>query len=450
MSGYRAQIRPTLALALPMIVGNVGQMLIGVTDSIMIGQVGTVPLAASAFAGSVFGVFFIVGIGLLTSVTVLVSRDRGAGRLDGCASTLRHGLAVALVVSVLEAALLTWLSRHAGWFGQPPEVVAAVNPYFVIIAWSLVPTFLFLTAKQFCEALDHATAPMVVTLGNIGLNIALNWILIYGHLGAPALGLAGAGIATLITRTVGLVVLVWWMYRQPDLRDLLPRSDTWRARLSLERLREMAHLGVPAAAMLLCESCAFAGAALMMGWLGAVPLAAHQIALSCAALTFMFPLGISSAASIRVSAARGAGDFAVLRPIGFSALGLGAVIMGTFAVIFVLGGREIAALFVDDPPVIELAARLLVVAAMFQLFDGAQVIGSGALRGLLDVKIPTLITIVAYWGIALPGGYGFGVRGAFGAMGIWSALAAGLAVAAVFLALRFARLTRGTAVAAGS
>ena len=205
----------------------------------------------------------------------------------------------------------------------------------------------------------------------------------------------------------------------------------------------LAHLGmgVPAAGSLLFESGAFAAAALMMGWLGSTPLAAHQIALSCAAFTFMFPLGLSIAVSMRVSRALGEGHRDALRAIGFGALGLSSALMLTFACVFAVAGHWLARGFTADPAVIQLAARLLTVAAVFQLFDGGQVVGAGALRGLTDVKVPTVITFVAYWGLAIPGAYFFGVRGEAGAIGIWSALAAGLAFAAVFLTLRFRRLT---------
>ena len=243
------------------------------------------------------------------------------------------------------------------------------------------------------------------------------------------------------------VVLLWaWLRRQPDLRPLLPRPGRLVA-LSRVHLREMLRIGVPAAGQLLFEAGAFSAAALMMGWLGTVPLAAHQIALSCAAFTFMFPLGLSMAAGIRISQAVGQGRRQAVRPIGFGALGLSTTMMATFALIFALGGGAIARGFTADPEVVALAARLLLVAAIFQVFDGGQVVGAGALRGLTDVRIPTLITFVAYWVVALPTGYLLGLRAGLGALGIWIGLAAGLACAAVLLAVRFARATARPAIA---
>jgi MATE family multidrug resistance protein len=443
MTSFRqslAELRPTFALALPIAVGQVSQILMGLTDSAMLGHVGRVPLAASAFAGSVFGLFFIAGAGLLAPVSVLVARARGANRPDECAQWLRHGLALAMAASVLGALAMSALSTQLGRLGQPVEVIAAVNPFFVIIACSLVPTFLFQVLRQFSEALGNPWPPMFILFFGVGLNVLFNWILIFGHLGLPALGLTGSGCSTLLARSISAGILWLWLKRQSGFRTLLPRAGDLPV-LSRAHLRAMFQIGVPAAGQLLFEVGAFAAAALMMGWLGTVPLAAHQIALSCASFTFMFPLGLSTAVAIRLSQALGEGRREALRPIGFGAFGLGTAVMGAFGLIFALAGGLIARGFTTDPDVASLAGRLLLVAAIFQVFDGGQVIGAGALRGLTDVKIPTVITFVAYWLVALPGGYLLGFKLHFGAAGIWAGLAAGLACAAVLLAWRLARLT---------
>jgi MATE family multidrug resistance protein len=435
-----SELRPTLALALPIIAGQVSQILMGLTDVAMIGHVGRVPLAASAFAGGVFGLFFIVGTGLLVPVPVLVARAHGAAQPAECGAWLQHGLAAALVVAVVEVALIVALAAQLHHFGQPAEVVAAVNPFFLIIGVSLVPTFVFQVLRQFSEALGRPWQPMAILFLSVGVNALLNWMFIFGHLGAPALGLTGSGCSTLVARLLSVVLLWAWLKRQPDLRPLLPRPGSLTA-LSRVHLRQMLQIGVPAAGQLLFEAGAFSAAALMMGWLGTVPLAAHQIALGCAACTFMFPLGLSMAAGIRISQAVGQGRRQALRPIGFGALGLSTMMMAAFALIFALGGGAIARGFTADPDVVALAARLLLVAAIFQVFDGGQVVGAGALRGLSDVRIPTLITFVAYWLVALPAGYLLGLKAGLGALGVWIGLAAGLACAAVLLAVRLARAT---------
>ncbi len=435
-----AELRPTLALALPITAGSVSQILIGLTDSAMIGHVGRVPLAASAFAGSVFGFFFLVGLGLLSPVSVLVARAHGAGRSEECARWLQHGLALALAVSVLTALVLAGLSTQLRRFGQPPEVVAAVNPFFVIIAVSLVPTMVFQALRQFSEAMGRPWLPMSILFLSVGLNAFFNWVFIFGHLGAPALGLTGSGCSTLLARTLGVGLLWTWLRRQSGFRPLLPRARSLAA-VQWRHFREMFQIGVPVAGQLLFEVGAFSTAAVLMGWLGTVPLAAHQIALSCASFTFMFPLGLAMAVSIRLSQAVGAGRREALRPIGFGALGLGVAIMGSFGLVFALGGGWISRGFTPDPEVAALAARLLLVAAVFQIFDGGQVVSAGALRGLTDVKVPTAITFLAYWLVALPAGYLLAFKAGLGARGVWAGLAAGLACAAVLLAARLARAT---------
>ena len=440
MRTHFKEARATLALALPIVVGQVSQMLMGVVDSVMIGHVGTVPLAASAFAGGVFGVFFLVGIGLLLPVAVLASREHGKGNDAAGAVWLKHGVVLALVASVLEMLAMVGLSAWFHHLGQPPEVVAAVNPFYALIAVSLVPALVFQVFRQFAEALGRPWMPMAIMLGGVALNVFLNWVLIYGHLGAPAFGLAGAGWATLASRVVVLGVIYAWLRGAAEFRAAWPVA--WWSGLSGARFREMLHIGVPAAVMLLFETGAFMAAALMMGWISATALAAHQIALSCAAFMFMFPLGLSMAVSMRIGKAVGEGRTQALREIGFGTLAMACVIMSTSAVVFALAGPWLAHAFVDDPAVIALAAKLLVVAAIFQLFDGGQVVGSGALRGLADVKVPAAITFVSYWLLALPVAYVFGLHTTLGAVGVWIGLAMGLAVAAVLLGLRFARLTR--------
>lgn len=440
LDDYLREIRPTLALALPIIVGQVSQMLMGVTDSVMIGHAGTVPLAASSFGGNVFAIFYVVGIGMMIPVSIFVARSHGAQRPEDAAEYLRHGLAIALAFGVLETLVLGLLSTQLQHFGQPPEVLAIVRPFFLLIGGSITPVLVYLVLRQFSEAMGRPWMPMFIMLGGIGLNILLNWIFIYGHLGVPALGLTGSGISTLVSRTLGALIILAWVRLDPVTRAGWPQA--WLKPLSWERTREMLHVGVPASGMLFFESSAFSFSTIMVGWLGAVPLASHQIAITCASLAFMFPLGLSMAAGMRVSRAVGAGERHRLRPIAFSAMAGGMVLTGCFALAFGFGGTRIGTWFVHDPAVVSLAAQLLIVAALFQLFDGWQVTGAAVLRGITDVKVPAVITFAAYWVIALPTGYLLGIRGPLGALGMWIGIASGLACAAVFLAVRFARLTR--------
>jgi MATE family multidrug resistance protein len=432
--------RASLLLAVPIVIGQLGQMLMGVTDSVMIGRTGTVPLAASSFGGGVFNVFFIIGIGLLTPVAVFTSRSRGAGRHDEAGEFLRHGLMIALATGTLEFALILWLGRHLEWFHQSPVVLAAVNPFFLLIGLSLVPVLAYIALRQFADSMGRPWVPMMILLAGVVLNAFLDWVLIYGHLGMPSLGLTGAGIATLASRVLGSAAIFAWLRLDPSMRAALP--PRWLAPVSWERMRRMLSVGLPASGSLLFEGGAFAAATVMMGWLGAAPLAAHQVAISCAALTFMLPLGLSMAVGIRMGAAVGAGHRSKLRPIWVGAVGMTIAQSALFTLVYLFCGRAIASWFIGDPVVISTATLLLVVAAVFQIFDGAQVVNSAALRGLTDVRMPAAITFMAYWVIAIPAGYLLGIRAGFGPAGIWMGLAAGLAVAAILLGARFLRLTR--------
>ena len=434
-SELRRELRPTLALAFPVIVSQMSQMLMGITDSVMIGRVGVVSLAAASFTSAVFGLFYIVGIGLLLPVAVLVARAHGGQRPADCAEYLRHGMWVGLGAGALEAALMAALAYRLSWFGQPPEVIAEVGPFFLLIAASLVPVLLYQVLRQYSEAMGHPWSAMVVLLLGVGLNAFLNWVFIWGHLGAPALGLLGSGCATLISRVAAVGVLWIWLHHFRDLQAAWPAR--WRGALDPLRLREMFSLGIPAAGQLMFEAGAFTAAALMMGWLGTVPLAAHQIAINCASFTFMVPLGLALATSMRIGKCVGEGRREALRPIGFGSLGAGVAFMAAAAVVFILAGDWFARGFTPEPVVVALAARLLVVASVFQMFDGAQVIGAAALRGLTDVKVPTVITFVAYWVIALPGGYLLAFKLGAGLVGVWAGLAAGLGFAALLLGWRF-------------
>lgn len=436
---YR-ELRATLMLAIPVTIGQVSQMLMGLVDSAMIGRTGTVPLAASSFGGSVFSVFFVIGIGFLTPVAIFVSRSRGARSLGDAGEYLRHGLAVACAAGVAGLAIIAAMSTRLDLFRQPPEVVEAVNPFLLLIGASLTPTLAYLALRQFAESMGRPWVSVIVILASVVLNAALNWVLIYGHLGFPPLGLAGAGVSTLIARTVSCVAIFLWLSRDERFRECWPKH--WLAPLSSERIREMFSIGLPASVTLLFESGVFASATVIIGWLGAVPLASHQIAISCCALTFMIPLGLSISVGMRLSAAIGAEERYRLRPIWMGAAAISILCSVAFTLTFMLAGGSIARMFVNDPQVIRLSVVLMTVAGVFQIFDGAQVIHGGALRALGDVRWPTVITFIVYWVVALPTAYVLAFHTHLGVVGVWWGLALGLSLAAVTLGLRFLSKTR--------
>ncbi len=437
---YLQEVRATLALAIPMTTGQVGQMLLGFSDSLMIGRVGVVPLAACAFANNVLNPLFVTGIGLVAGVSILAAQAHGAHRPHEAGETLRHGLAISLATGLALVAAVFAAWPFLPLLHPPPEVLAQSRPFLVIVGWSLVPALAWQCLKQYCEALSHPLLPTLAMLGTVALNVFLSWVLIYGHLGSPAMGLVGAAWATLTARVVLLIFTFALVLRSPRFREALP--PRWAAALSWDQLRRQLAVGLPVAVQLFCEVAFFAFVLVMMGWLGTVPLAAHQVAITYAALTFMVPLGVSMAVSVRVGQAVGAGEGRRVRMIGLSGIGLAVAFMTATATMFLLAGTQLAGLAVPDAPTAALAAQLLVVAGVFQIFDGAQVASMGALRGLTDVRVPTAVAFTSYWLVALPTCYVVGIARHGGPRGLWWGVTLGLAVAAAGLLIRFLHRTR--------
>lgn len=437
---WRHEVRPTLTLALPIMAGMVSQMLMGLVDTMMVGHVGVVPLAAAAFVSAVAHLPLVFGLGLLSCIAVLTAQAYGARRPAEAGEVLRHGLALSVLMGLLATLALFALYPWLPHLGQSPEVATASGDYLLLFGGSLLPALIAHGCKQFSDALNRPWVPTLVMLGSVLLNVLLNWILIYGHWGAPALGLEGAGWATLIARIVLAVVLIGYVWFAPTMRAFHPVR--WRTAFDGAQFRRLGKVGWPVGAQHFFEVSAFALGAIMMGWISADAIAAHQIAISCAAMTFMSALGIGAAACIRVGHAYGARQFARTRRIGFSAIAMAAALMSGFGLMFALAGKPIAALFIESPTVITLTAQLLVVAAVFQIADGIQVTALSALRGLADVRGSAVIAVLAYWCVALPVGAALAFRARLGAVGMWIGLAAGLSAAAVALAWRFHRKTR--------
>jgi MATE family multidrug resistance protein len=432
------ELRPTVKLAAPITAGQVGQMLMGVADTVMVGHVGTLALAACAFGNNVLMIAAIAGYGVLTAVSVRVSHAHGAGVVDAMARAYYGGVGLSVIGGVLCAMGMHLVYPAFHHLGQAPGVVEEAEAYTLIVAWSLIPAWLTSTARNYLESQSRPWPAFWIMFGGVLLNVLLNWILIFGNLGAPALGLAGAGWATLISRVATFVALTWFVLAcdTAPSEPWQPDRSWWREQAALLRL------GSPVGLQLLSEVGAFSAAALLIGRLGAVPLAAHQIAITCASTTFMFPLGVAMASTVRIGQALGAGRKDLLRPIGAGAWLLGLVVMAVFTVILVMFGPAIARAFVSDPTVVVIAAQLLVIAGIFQLVDGVQVVGSGLLRGLHDTKVPMWINFVAYWAIALPLGAWLTFGRGDGAVGMWVGLAWGLLFAALLLVVRFVRKTR--------
>jgi len=428
---WKQELRPTWALAFPIIIGNLSQMLMGLVDTLMIGRVGTVELGAAALANALVFLLFVIGIGLTVAVSIQVAQAHGRGDGPGAGEALRHGLVLAMAISTLLAVALSNGMPVYRLLKQPAEVLHAMPPYLNWLAWSLVPALAGMCLKTFAEAKASPWMVLWITMAGVILNAFLNWIFIFGNLGSPALGLAGAGFATFLARTATLGGLLVYVLRAPLFVPARPAR--WMAKLSGKEFMALWRVTLPMSLQLLAEMGAFIAATLMIGFLGTVPLAAHQIAINCAAFTFMVPLGLSSALTIRVGHAVGAAEIWRARRITGGALATGTAFMTATALVFLTFGQIIARAFTPDETVVALAASLLIIAGVFQIGDGIQIISMGALRGLKDVRTPTWMVVMVYWIVALPLGAFLAFGMDRGAAGMWIGLATGLGFAAVLL-----------------
>ncbi len=431
--------RLTLRLAVPLMIGQLSQMLLGVADTLMIGALGVTEMAALTFANALFHVPFVFGIGVLTAVSVLSSNAAGAGDAAAVRASCRHGVYVSLALGLALFAIGWLVSLRLEMFAQPPAVTARTGGYFLIVMASVIPALASIALKNHADALNRPWPPFWIFVGGVVLNIALNWVLIYGKLGAPALGLEGAGWATLLARTAVLVAVFVWLNRARDLRERVPFR--WLRAPDLAEIRRLLAIGWPASLQMLSEVAAFSAAGLIMGRFGPTAMAAHQIAITCAATAFMIPLGLSMALTVRIGAAWGARDWQRLRPIVVSGWAMGLAYAGAAAAFFLLGGELLAARFIDAAEVIRLAAALLAIVGVFQAFDSVQVAAVSMLRGLHDARMPALIGFVSYWMVGLPVAAWLGFGLGWQAEGVWWGLAAGLAAACVALGPRLWRRT---------
>lgn len=434
----------TARLAIPIILGEIAQMSLHLIDTAMVGAVSYVQLAAASLVFNVMNIPFVIGIGITISVSQMVSMAQGQFDGQKVSHYFFNGFILCAGFSLLIAAVLFGSKNIFHSIGQDEEVVSYAVPFMNFIGLSIIPMILFMTLKQFTDGLEYTKTAMFISLAGLPLNIFLNWLLIFGNLGFPRLELLGAGWATLITRTLMFLALGYVVLRHKLFaRYIAVRKHQWK--LKVKTLKELLHIGIPSSMQLGMESGVFAVSGIIIGTIGAVEQAAHQIALSCASLTFMVSLGLSQAASIRVSNAFGAKNFPKITLIGKSAL-LTALCYGTCcALLFTIFRNQLPGLFNDDPRVVEMAAYLLLFASIFQISDSTQAVGSGILRGLKDVKIPTVFIAIAYWVIGLPVGYLITFHWGWGPSGIWTGLTTGLSLASLFLIGRFFLLTRSRA-----
>lgn len=439
LQSYRSHFEKTFLIAYPVMVSQLGHILVGVADSVMVGKLGAQPLAAVSLGTSIFSLVLTFGIGVSMAITPLVAAADGEGSKEMGGEVFRHGLVINLVAGLLLCAIVIATSFLLYYFDQPQAVVDLTIPYLSIIAVSLIPFMFFQSFKQYAEGLSYTRTAMYITVSANILNVALNYLLIYGKWGLPALGLNGAGWATLISRiAMGLAMMAyaqntsWYQSRKVHIRQQL-------SRLLVKRILR---LGIPTGMQYIFEVGAFSFASIMMGWIGTKALAAHQIALNLAAISYMVVTGLAAAATVRVGNQLGMKDIPNMWRAGFTAMLMGWVLMIFSATVFIVFRHTLPMFYIDEMEVVELAASLLVIAAFFQLSDGSQAVGLGLLRGMADVKIPTVITLFAYWIVALPLGYWLAFKLEWGPQGIWIGLLTGLSVAAVLLFIRFQRFSK--------
>ncbi len=436
--------RLTLVLALPLVIGQLSQMLLGVADTLMVGRLGEVDLAALGFATALFHVPFVFGLGLLTAVSVVTSNAIGADKSGAARASCRHGLYLGLALGGVLALLACPLANRLDIFGQAPSVARDSRTYFLVSMVSLAPALGSIALKNHADALNRPWVPFWIFLGGVVLNVILNALLIFGLLGLPALGIDGAAWATLVSRIAILGAMLWWLNAAPGLAGWVPVR--WFLRPVAADFRSLLKIGLPASLQMLAEVGAFTTAGILMGRFGAVPLAAHQIAITCASTAFMVPLGLSMALTVRAGQAAGAGSHHRLRPIVQSGWLLGLAFAVCTAAVFTLAGREIAGWFIGSDEVVAMCAKLFVIVGIFQCFDSLQVCSAGMLRGLHDARVPALIAAMAYWLAGIPLGAWLANATAVGPPGVWWGLAIGLAVACVLLGRRLWKLTATAAV----
>jgi len=434
-------------LAYPVMLSQLGQVLVGVADSLMVGRLGAETLAAASLANVVFYVIMVFGLGVSLAVTPLVAAADGEQDADKIRGIFSNGLLVNTILGILMAISIVAFTPVLYFLDQPPEVVTLAIPYLKIITAGLIPYMVFQSLRQFAEGMGNTRQAMYITLTGNALNIVLNYLLIYGKFGFPELGLNGAGWATLVARTSMAVMMGLYIYGAPRFRSF--RAAFVFSDISGKKIRRILNVGIPAGFQFVFEVSAFGFAAIMMGWLGTRTLAAHQIAINLASISYMMATGISSAATIRVGNQLGRRDWPNLRSAGITSFIMVSIFMAFAAIIF-LGSRNfLPTLYIDEPEVITIASQLLIVAAFFQISDGVQVVGMGALRGIEDVRIPTIIAVTAYWLIGLPVGYVLAFPFDMGATGIWYGLLVGLSLAAAMLFYRFHQKTRDMLLKAG-
>jgi MATE family multidrug resistance protein len=435
LKNIKEEISNTFKLAYPIMIGQLGIIMMGVVDSMMVGQLGPVPLAAASLGNSLIFLVLIIGIGCSVVISPIIAILVGGKRYSECGTYFRQSLLVNVVLSFIMLGIILLGVNFIKYLDQPPEVVELSIIYMTIVGLSAVPLMIYQTYKQFIEGLSIMKPAMIIAILANLINAFANWVLIFGKFGFPVLGIAGAAWATFASRVFMALAIMFYVMRNDKFKQY--DVNFHFRKLDFPIIKKILSLGLPSGFQYFFEVGAFTFAVIMIGWIGANELAAHQIAINLASISFMVVLGISQAASIRVGNAMGEQSVSKIRKAGFTGIIFGASTMFLAGITFIILNDFLPTLYINDKSVIEIASRLLIIAALFQLSDGTQAVGIGVLRGLTDVKGPTIITFIAYWVISLPIAYLLAFNFNLGVDGVWIGLFVGLTASALMLTFRF-------------
>lgn len=446
---YTKEFKYNLTLAYPVILGMLGHMFVSFADNIMVGQLGAAELAAVSLGNSFFFIAMSLGIGFATAITPLVAEADAANIKSDVRNALKHGLILCIALGIILLLAMFFSIPLMLKMNQPQDVVELAMPYLQIIAISIIPLVIFEAMKRFSDGLSNTKYPMYATIFANILNIILNYLLIFGTYGFPKLGIVGAGIGTLISRLM-MVILLWLIFiNKQKFKTFITELNFFKTKKRV--FKKIIDLGLPSALQMFFEVGIFTAAIWLSGILGKNFQAANQIAFNLSAMTFMVGVGLSVAAMVRVGNQRGFDDYLSLRRIAFSIFILTIIIEIIFAFLFLILKDWLPTLYLEtenisklaeNTEVIMIASKLLIIVALFQIFDGLQVVILGALRGMQDVKIPTIITLISYWLIGFPICYYLGLYTPLKSLGIWIGLLISLVSASIMLFIRFNFLTK--------
>lgn len=432
---YFPYYKRNLKVAIPVVISQAGQTTVMLADNIMVGHLGAMELAAISFVGVVYMIGMVFGMGFTFGLTPLAGVAYGEKNHERVGRLFQNSLLINMISAVLFLSILLLAGGFLDRMGQEQAVVDLARRPYYIMAWSFIPQMIFFSGRQFAEGIGNTKIAMYITIACNILNIILNYLLIYGKIGFPALGVEGAVIATLISRILMAAGMIFVIFRfkifNYYFRFFKKNGFSW------EYIKQLIGIGAPISVQTGTEVITFSLCGIMTGWLGGVSLAANQVAQTMTSLTFMIALGVASATTIRVSHQLGAKNYAGMRKAGFASMHLAMGFMSISALCFILFRNYLPYIFTNDPEVVAIASKLFVVAGIFQLFDGLQVVSMAALRGMSDTKIPMVISLVSYLAVCLSVGYLLAFVVGLGTVGVWLGYVAGLGVAAVWLAGRF-------------